>query len=246
MIAGIFHKGSGLGNQLHRYVMTRVLALDKGLEFGMCFPENFKGSSFMNPDMGVPVKGLLNEYLEPQTMQGNDDIRDYDWKGVLNIKDFTLVDGEFQGEKYFEHHLDEIREWLRVWYLHVEDDVCVINFRGGEYVGVKDLFLPLSYWDNAIALMRGKYPGITFEVHTDDPVTAKDFFPEFPIHTGIQHNWTSIRYAKHLIISNSSFAILPALLGDAEEIIAPLHWAGHNKGFQQQLQNVYKRFTYIM
>ena len=43
MIAGIFHKGSGLGNQLHRYVMTRCLSLDKGMEFGMVNPELFKG-----------------------------------------------------------------------------------------------------------------------------------------------------------------------------------------------------------
>ena len=35
MIVGTFWKGSGLGNQLHRYVMTRVLAADKGFEFGM-------------------------------------------------------------------------------------------------------------------------------------------------------------------------------------------------------------------
>ncbi len=27
MISGIFHQGSGIGNQLHRYVATKVLAL---------------------------------------------------------------------------------------------------------------------------------------------------------------------------------------------------------------------------
>src|SRR5690348_4619876 len=55
MIAGIFHSGSGLGNQLHRYVATRVLALDKGYEFSMVAPELFKGKGFMNLDMGKEI-----------------------------------------------------------------------------------------------------------------------------------------------------------------------------------------------
>ena len=43
MIAGIIHNGSGLGNQLHRYIMTRVLAMDKNLDWGFIGKENFKG-----------------------------------------------------------------------------------------------------------------------------------------------------------------------------------------------------------
>lgn len=246
MISGIFHLGSGTGNQLARYVMVRTLALDKGLDFGMIFPENFKGKDFMNIDMGVPVKGLIHTFNERKEVnkQGQD-VRGYDWEGILNIKDFTLIDGEFQGEKYFEHHLEEIKEWLKVEPLEMPDDVCVINFRGGEYIGVKDLFLPSQYWVDAIRMMYTKHIGITFEVHTDDLETAKRVFPEFKCVHDIGLNWRSIRYAKHLILSNSSFAILPSLLGDATDIIAPRFWAGHNKGYWQLQQNQYKKFTYI-
>jgi hypothetical protein len=242
MIANIFHQGSGLGNQLHRYVMARVIALDRGYDFGVIFPENFKGH-FMNIDMGVPVKGLLNEYKEKSEKFEGNEVRDYDWD-IKDIEDFTLIDGEFQGEKYFEHRLDEIREWLKVEPLDVPDDLCIIGFRGGEYVGVRDLFLPQSYWDSAIKLMRDKYPNIRFEVHTDDVETAQKFFP-FPCIHDIGLNWRSVRYAKHLIIANSSFYILPALLGNAKEIIAPKYWAGYNKGYWQLKQNKYERFAYI-
>lgn len=243
MIAGIFHQGSGLGNQLHRYVMTRVLALDKHLDFGMIFPENCK--FFMPLDMGVKVHDLLYGYNERKIIDRGVDVRGYDWEGVLNLKDFTLIDGEFQGEDYFEHHLDEIRQWLKVPELDVPDDVCVINFRGGEYVGVKDLFLPKEYWDTAVEAMKTAYPDIRFEVHTDDVETARQFFPNFPIIRDMALNWRSIRYAKHLIISNSSFAILPALLGGAKEIIAPRNWARRNIGIQALAYNKYKRFTHI-
>ncbi len=246
MIAGIFHEGSGLGNQLHRYVMTRVLAMDKGLEFGMIFPENFKGKDFMNLHMGVLVHGLLHEYHEKKTLKDGNDVRDYDWDGLLTIKDNTLIDGEFQGEKYYEHHLEKINEWLAVEPLNMPDDLCVIGFRGGEYVGVRDLFLESGYWMAAVKKIVMSNIGIRFEVHTDDVETAKKFFPDSPCIHDVELNWRSIRYAKHLIIANSSFYILPALLNkDVKEIIAPKYWAGHNKGYWQLEQNQYNKFTYI-
>jgi len=246
MIAGILHTGSGIGNQLFRYVMTRVLALDKCCEFGMIYPENWKGQSFMQLDMGVPVKNLEHEYIEKKVVNAQGiDVRDYDWEGILHIKDFTLVDGEFQGQKYFEHHLDKIREWLKVEPLDLPDDLCIIGFRGGEYVGVKDLFLTKDYWDNAIEMMREINPNIRFEVHTDDPKEAQRFFPDFPIIHNVGINWRSVRYAKYLIIANSSFYILPALLGDAKKIIAPKFWARRNIGVWALPYNEYTRFTHI-
>lgn len=234
MIAGIFHKGSGLGNQLHRYVGTRCMALDMGEEHGMVAPELFKGASFMNLDMGKPT-GFDYLIEEPSGRTVVD--------GVGG--DVTIIDAEFQGAGSFMHRLDEVRDWLKVEPLEMPDDLCVVNFRGGEYVGVRNLFLPPSYWYQAIEMMKEKHPNIRFEAHTDDPETAKQFF-DFPIIKDIALNWRSIRYAKHLILSNSSFAILPALLGDAKEIIAPKFWANRNRGGEWQTpDNNYERFTYI-
>jgi len=245
MLAGIFHDGSGLGNQLHRYVMTRVLALEKGYQFGMINPEKFKGHGFMQLNMGVPVSGLLHEYHEAKTLQENNDVRDYDDK-IWDVEDFTLIDGEFQGERYYQKHLDKIRDWLETEPLEMDDNVCIIGFRGGEYQYIEDLFLKGEYWTQAIQKMRNKYPKIQFEVRTDDPATAAVFFPHFPIYHEMTMDWRKIRYAKHLIIANSSFFILPCLLNeDVKEIIAPKYWAGHNKGYWQLRQNKYDKFTYI-
>lgn len=246
MIAGIFWEGSGLGNQLFRYVMTRVIALDNGYEFGMIDPHLFKGKYFLGLDCGKPLTGAFIGYKEKRIdNEDGVDIRSYDWE-VKNIPDQTIIDGEFQGEEYFKHRLDEIREWLAVIPLDMPDDLCVINFRGGEYTGVTDLFLPKEYWDTAIVHMREKYPDIQFEVHTDDPITAEQFFPDFPIVSNMELNWRSIRYAKHLILSNSSFAILPALLNrQVKEIIAPRFWARRNKGFWALPYNEYSGWTYL-
>lgn len=246
MISGIFHQGSGLGNQLHRYVAARVLALDNMAYFGMISPEDFKGESFMDLNMGVPVRNLLHEFHEEKVVnEHGHDVRPYDPK-IRDVVDFTLIDGEFQDPRYFIHRLDEIRDMLKVEQLEMPDDLCVIGFRGGEYVGVRDLFLPQEYWDRAIAMMREIDPDMRFEVHTDDPDTARSFFPDFECVHDIGLNWRSVRYAKHLIIANSSFYIFPALLNEnVDKVIAPLYWAGYNKGYWQLPQNNYEKFTYV-
>lgn len=251
MIAGIFHQGSGIGNQLFRYVAIRCLALDKGYDFGMVSPELFKGHSlFPYIDMGKKLD-WLQKWEEKKVTENGVDIRGYDPE-INFVKDFTILDGEFQDERYFKKHLytfeDPIREWLKVEPLLVPDDICVINFRGGEYKTNPDLFLPKEYWNEAIQMMKDKYPNIDFEVHTDDLETAKEFFPNFHINVGMDYNWRAIRHAKHLILSNSSFAILPALLNEfAREIIAPRGWARHNlkDGTWSMNQNYYSKFTYI-
>ena len=73
MIYGIFHQGSGLGNQLHRYVATRVKAADLGMDWSMIYDhddsgklEGFKGQNFMNIgpwNKGVVIEEMLPDYF---------------------------------------------------------------------------------------------------------------------------------------------------------------------------------------
>lgn len=252
MIAGIFHQGSGLGNQLHRYVATRVLAADKGYDFGMLYlagdsskEPGFKGSSFIKIDNGflAEVEAFSSRWEEKKVVENGVDIRGYDPE-INFVQDNTIVEGEFQDPRYFEHRLEEIKDWLKVDKLYIPDDVCVIGFRGGEYKVFPDLFLDITYWDKAISIMRNLNPDMQFEVHTDDPVTAKEFFPDFPIVVDIGYNWRSMRYAKYAIIANSSFYILPRMLSGGMTI-APHYWARRNTGVWALPQNYYKQFQYI-
>lgn len=223
MKIGLFHPGSGLGNQLHRYVATRVFSMEAGESFAMI--GDFKGKDLMDLEM-----------FEVEYPAGKID----------TDHSVEIIDGEFQGQQVWGSYLDSIREWLKVEPMFMPDDLCVINFRGGEYVGVKDLFLPKSYWDEGIKMMLEINPNMIFEVHTDDPDTAAEFFPTFNIISNIQYNWRAIRYAKYLLLSNSSFAILPAHLNqDVKKIIAPTFWAGYNVGRWLNPDNEYDKFTYI-
>jgi len=231
MIAGIFHAGSGLGNQLFRFIGSRTMADRRFEGHGMVASELFKGKDFMR----LPIVDAYLEYrIQPQT--GKTIIED--------LKDVSVVDAEFQNE--LDWDIDEVRRWIKVQPMDLPDDLCIISHRGGEYTVYPDLYLPIGYWNKAIWLIKEINPNMRFEVQTDDPVSAKIQFPDFPIVHDMAHNWRSIRYAKHLIIGNSSFSILPSLMNeDVDKIIAPKYHAGYNKGYWQEPNNCYRRYTYV-
>lgn len=252
MIVGLFHPGSGLGDQLFCYIAARTKAEELGVNFTMI--GNFKGNDFIHLDKGkdnefnytvdqLTGKITVNSSVMPNLFETPRNYYDPEWNFVTN---HTIVDGcTLQDERYF--NIEDLRNWvLTDNRINMPDDLCVINFRGGEFSLVPDLFLPPSYWQEAVALMVKKHPNIRFEVHTDDELLASHFFPDFDIICGIEKNWKAIRYAKHLILSNSAFGIIPALLSPAEEIIAPRKWARRNLNDEWSLPgNYYKRMTYI-
>lgn len=233
MIAGIFHSGSGLGNQLFRFVGSRIAA-DRVFDgHGMVAPELFKGKEFMQLPI-VPAK--VDYKIEPHAGKVL----------ITDLKGVSVIDSEFQSEIDFENHINEIRNWLKVEPLSLPENLCVISHRGGEYTLYPDLYLTNEYWDKAIEMMKLIRPDMQFEVQTDDIEVAKQQFPDFKIVHDIGYNWRAIRYAHYLIVGNSSFSILPSLINEnVKKIIAPLYHAGHNKGYWQEPNNFYRKYDYI-
>jgi len=252
MIIGIFHQGSGLGNQLARYVATRVRALDLGVEYAMVYnfdnsgkEEGFKGKFFLNQPRLVDnyIVTQKSVWLERKVFENGIDMRSYDPEFNF-IQDDTIIEGEFQDERYWEHREKEVNEWLRVEPLEVPDDTCLIGFRGGEFAIYPNLFLTKEYFEEAMKIMTKKHGIKRFEVHTDDEVLAKEFFGDIPVIHNIGVNWRSMRTAKHAIIPNSSFFIFPRWLRNGITI-APRFWGRRNVGVWSMNQNYYKRFKHI-
>ncbi|RJO59341.1 glycosyl transferase [Candidatus Parcubacteria bacterium] len=251
MIVTEMYNGQGLGNQLWCYVVTRVIAKDKGFAFGIKSPEKFKGRDFMDLDFGQPViggegpeggpprklpDGIKFYYNERRINHPENgvDIRTHD-ENLVNVPDNTKIDGIMQDEQYIIHRKNEIREWLKVkpkleCFDYAKDDICVINFRGGEYVHIKNVFLPQKYWDDAVKHMQSINPNFKFVVITDDVKTAKKFFPRFEVfHFNIAKDYIIIKNAHYLILSNSSFACFPAWLNENLKFcIAPKYWSQYN------------------
>ncbi len=151
MIVTELYDGQGLGNQLWSYVVTRVLALDKGVDFGIMSPERFKGKDFLCLDFGRPVvggsgpeggppsqlpEGIEHYYAERELWYSQYlcDVREFDQR-LLQIVDNTKIEGYFQSERYIDHRRTEICDWLVVSEGNDIRDfsdsrICVMNSTG--------------------------------------------------------------------------------------------------------------------
>lgn len=256
MIVGTWHPGSGVGDQLFCYLAARIAADRLGVDFGMV--GDFKGKGFLSLKRGnyvdlpyhieMPAGKIVIEAGFP-LFEGK---RWYDPE-VNFIEDNTIIDGcMMQDPRYFEGYWSDIREWLKTSYRETHDDLCIIGYRGGEYSMVPELYLQREYWEKAIGKMREVNPRIHFEVHTDDPARAQEMLgsllkPETNYIHDVAKNWRSVRFAKYLIVCNSAFYIIPALLNQElkHNAIAPRYWARRNTGEWSLPQNYYKDFTYL-
>lgn len=251
MIVTELHNGQGLGNQLWCYITTRVIAKDKGYDFGIQSPEKFRGNDFLRLDFGKPViggtgpeggppltlpNGIQHYYVEKTAIHplNGSEIRLFDEK-LVNIEDNTKIEGLMQDEQYIIHRKEEIREWLKVeeeheFYDFADDNICVIKFRGTGYVSEKDFYLTETFWKNAVNNMRKINPHFKFIVITDDIKNAKKFFPDFDVFNfSIAKDYIIIKNAHYLILANSSFSWFPAWLNENLKFcIAPKYWARHN------------------
>ena len=255
MIFGYIHQGSGIGNQLHRYIATRVKAEELGTDWRMIYnPDNSgKDWGFKAKFITFDSHKLVNandyewsgyrRFNEKKITEHGIDVRSYDPEWNF-IEDNTVIDGEFQDERYWERNDGDVGYWLRTEPLDIPDYTCVIGFRGGEFSLYPDLFLGRDYYERAMDLMVEKYGIKKFEVHTDDPVLAKEFFGDVPVVNNPEINWRSMRWARYAIVANSSFFILPRWLNGVATI-APRCWGRRNMGVWSLPQNYYKRFTYI-
>lgn len=269
LIVTEMYKGQGLGNQLYTYVTTRTIALDQGIDFSIMHPELFKGADFLSLDFGKAVKGgrgpeggppkklplgIDHYYKEREIIHPihGSDIRLYD-EQLINVLPNTKIDGLMQDEKYFEHRKNDIKEWLKVkeeyeCFDYADDNICVINFRGGEYARHKELFLNKDYWSNAVNNMLKINNNFKFVVITDDVFNAKKFFPNYEVsHFSIAKDYVIVKNAHYLIMANSSFAWFPAWLSaDLKYCIAPKYWARHNTsdGYWSCGYNITKGWMY--
>lgn len=265
-------KGQGLGNQLFCYISTRCLALEKGWDFSILNREilannihSNKGMYFMDLDCGIECEkeSFSNIYHEKEDrIHIGNSVHDIEHgcyitgadNKLFELKDTTLIYGNLQDEAYFSKYKEQIKQWMKIRpeydnRQYSKENMCIINIRGGEYASNPELFLRRKYWLDAIKIMKKKRSDMEFMVVTDDLNAAKRILPEIPaFHFDLAGDYTVIKNAKYLILSNSTFAFFPAFTSDVLEFaIAPKYWARHNvsDGYWASEQNIYSDFMYL-
>lgn len=272
VIATELLKGQGLGNQLFCYITTRCLAQELGYDFSILNREilannihSNKGMYFMDLDCGKELakEDFPNIYHEKEDRihigNSNHDIEHGCYitgvdEKLFELQESTLIYGNLQEESYFGKYREEIKEWMRVKpeydnYEYSRENLCVINIRGGEYTSNPELFLRRKYWLDAMNIMKSKRSDMEFMVITDDLEAAKRILPEaMAYHFDLAGDYTTIKNAHYLILSNSTFAFFPAFTSETVKyIIAPKYWARHNvsDGYWASEQNIYSDFVYL-
>ena len=275
MIGTEFLDGQGLGNQLFCYISARCIAEDLGESFGTAGQERLavnvhskKGMYFMNLDLGKDVTDpeSCKRYDEKEKrIYINDCVHDLVHgcyiagtdEGIYDLQggdDTVLIYGNMQSERYFGAHRDEICSWMKVRPEYdsdeyTSDDICVMNMRGGEYYGEHELFVEKKYWTDAMKYMKSIRSDMRFVIVTDDVEAAGKLFPKIPAHhSELAKDYVTVKNARYLILSNSSFGFFPAYTSTTvKKIIAPKYWARHNvsDGFWASEQNIYSIFSYM-
>lgn len=262
----------GLGNQLFCYVTARCIAADRNAEFGVVGMEILNRClTGNNPepflDLGEVREAKISDFEriyeeKEERIYTGVCIHDLEHgcyvagtdSAVLNASDGTLLSGNLQAESYLEAHWKDIKKWLKVKpdyddYEYTRDNLCILNIRGGEYTAEPELFLRRKYWLDAMAHMKKIRPDMEFMIVTEDVEAAGKLLPEIEAHHfGIDRDYVTVKNARYLILSNSSFACFPAFTSEtAKKIIAPKYWARHNvsDGYWASEQNIYSCFTYL-
>jgi hypothetical protein len=214
---------------------------------------------FMEIDYGKPVTkiginqrglnmydGITNEYYDiPKHLPYHNKccINMYD-PNVFNINDNTMIHLISQSEDYLIDRKSEILEWFQIKEEYInkynskleelgislDENTCVINFRGGEYKVVTNLIARKEYWSESINKMLSINTNMKFLIITDDMECAKNFIGDYPCyHIDIGFDFYTIYKAQYIILSNSSFGWWPAWLSKSSKLtIAPEYWSQHN------------------
>lgn len=272
MIATILSKGQGLGNQLFCYVTTRAIAKKNGYDFSIIGSETLAnnmhsdcGLYFMDLEFGnnSSKEDYANTYYEKEdriyTGNSRHDLMHGCYvtgtdKQLLNIPDNTIIMGNMQAEDYYMEYRDDVRSWLKVkpeydCYDFSRDHLCVIHLRCSDYMDSPELFLRKKYWLDGIKAMKKLDPEMEFIIITNDVKEASKILPGIKAYNfDLAKDYSIIKNAYYLLLSNSSFTYFPAFCSDTVKyVLAPKYWARHNvsNGYWASEQNIYDGWHYM-
>jgi hypothetical protein len=144
--------------------------------------------------------------------------------------------GHFQSDKYFAHCIDVVRYYFRMKDEYPANDYVAVHYRSGDYIDDPNAYHPRcskEYYQQAMSL----FPGSTFLLFSDDTDRAIELVSEFgnvEVAKGKDYidDFKLMKSCKHFITANSSYSLMAAILGEAEDkkIVCPKRWFGPTAG----------------
>lgn len=271
----------GLGNQMFQYAFARILAKRNNavLKLDISFfdaspnelnftPRHFELGVFKNDyilatiseikffkqnSFYYRIKRKLGFYTSKTYVEPNFNFH----QEALAVKPPFYIKGYFQSYKYYEDHMDFIKEIFTfpfesldeinraLFYKIQSKNTISVHIRRGDYITDKKTQqfhgnCSLEYYSNAIALLASKTEEFTLVFFSDDIQWVKEKFETLPYskifidNNTNMNSWIDMLLMSsccHNIIANSSFSWWAAWLNKypSKIIIAPKEWYTDSK-----------------
>lgn len=220
-----------MGNQMFQYALGRIIAEHKGYKLEILDPDNKKEQLFNNFPF-VNTAGVDGKEVRENTMACASDLQYLDLDAVFNHGGHVFLHGYWQKYYYYTAHKDKIQQWYSYDDSQFDkpgpEDV-VMHLRLGdqlhpEKIGLPDTVQPYIDVLNTIPHKRC----ILVSDEPNEPFLAPlRALPTVEVRSGSpMADFTMIKYAKRIIISQSTFAWWAAFLGSPEQVWAPLIASG--------------------
>jgi hypothetical protein len=218
----ITHYLGRTGNNLFQYAIGRIVAEYKGYNL-LCNPiPQFPNAVPITDKKSVQYNILQAGYTCPpphSTMQH------LDLDTVLKHNGLIFLHGYFQKHYYYTPHIEKIRRWFaydETPYGNPNEGDVVIHFRLGDIVEEGRSLATKPFLD---LLSKMDYDKCIIVTDTPKESRLNDFasLPNTFLGGGeMMEDFTLMKNAKRLIISQSTFSWWAAFLGNQKEVYAPL------------------------
>lgn len=250
-----FHKYGGLGNQMFVYAFAREVTFQKRVS--CCIGGLDKLSYFKLTSEDHRWNTLRfwwfkfgEKILRNATRHRLKDLWVDHYETVMSLTGNVVLDGYFQGERYFRHVKDEIRavfevkqefrEQFKREVPQFDKPTLVVHIRRTDYassfqnlgIGSGSFVLPVSYYHDALQRV-GDLTSYQLVFLSDDIEFVKRNFSEFPDAYYSSHSdivdLQIMMETSALIIANSSFSWWGAWLNNRPEkkILSPAYFLGY-------------------
>ena len=223
-------------NQLFQISGTIGIARRNGFNFAFPAWRNSAALNFGQPDIDVQARfeNPLPLYTGPRLPEYS---IPFGYKDVRLTRSVSLL-GYLQSERYFSHCLDEVKFYLRMKDEPSPNDYCAIHWRAGDYGAAPTEYKPkgnpahprmtMDYYEPAMALFGSDQKYLVF---SDDLKAAKDLFGDrvaYSKRLDYLDDFRLMKSCRHFIISNSSYSLMAAILGEHPEkqVVGPSPWFG--------------------
>jgi hypothetical protein len=239
-----------LGNQLFQYAYARVLARKFNsdyffLNYKDLYLQKYFAIAVDNPATNrmKAIRFYLRNFLVPKTVSENQMAPPE--TNIRNEQDNVIYNGYYQSERYHPQGADKMLadeltvkpEYLISIRDYVPDDKpnIVVHIRrtdyvtwGGPHLGGYDLSLPLSYYQQALALLPDQC-NVLF-LSDDMDFVKQNFHHQHAVYAQGNSEIVDLQLimqADYLVLANSSFSWWGAYLNkNVKKVISPRYWIG--------------------